>query len=131
MTGSVTGATHTRAGKFEQASGGTLFLDEIGDMNIDLQAKLLRTLQDKKIQRVGGRDEISVDVRIITATHKNLQDLVNSGKFRLDLYYRLNVIRIGLPRSGNAMVATSISRKRHWPCWKSTTGPAISGNLKM
>ncbi len=95
--GSFTGATHTRTGKFEQASGGTLFLDEIGDMNIDLQAKLLRTLQDKKIQRVGGRDEISVDVRIITATHKNLQDLVNSGKFRLDLYYRLNVIRIGLP----------------------------------
>ncbi len=95
--GSFTGATDTRPGKFEFASGGTLFLDEIGDMDIDLQAKLLRALQEKSIQRIGGRGEIPVDVRIITATHKNLQDLVNGGAFRLDLYYRLNVIAIELP----------------------------------
>lgn len=95
--GSFTGATDTRPGKFELASGGTLFLDEIGDMDIELQAKLLRALQEKTIQRIGGRSEIPVDVRIITATHKNLQDLVNGGEFRLDLYYRLNVIAINLP----------------------------------
>jgi Nif-specific regulatory protein len=95
--GSFTGATDTRPGKFELASGGTLFLDEIGDMDIDLQAKLLRALQEKSIQRIGGRGEIPVDVRIITATHKNLQELVNGGEFRLDLYYRLNVIAIELP----------------------------------
>ncbi len=95
--GSFTGATGTHTGKFELASGGTLFLDEIGDMNIDLQAKLLRALQEQTIQRIGGRNEIAIDVRIITATHKNLQNLVNNGEFRLDLYYRLNVIPISLP----------------------------------
>lgn len=95
--GSFTGAISAHTGKFELASGGTIFLDEIGDMDIDLQAKLLRTLQEKSIQRIGGSQEIPVDVRIITATHKNLQDMVNNGMFRLDLYYRLNVIRINLP----------------------------------
>lgn len=95
--GSFTGATGTHTGKFELASGGTLFLDEIGDMDIELQAKLLRTLQERTIQRIGGQGDIPVDVRIITATHKNLQDLVNHGEFRLDLYYRLNVIPINLP----------------------------------
>lgn len=95
--GAFTGATTSRAGKFEMAMGGTLFLDEVGDMPFDLQAKLLRVLQEKRLQRVGGSHEISVDVRIITATNKRLEDAVNNGSFRLDLFYRLNVIKIQLP----------------------------------
>jgi len=95
--GSFTGAVSTRTGKFELAEGGTLFLDEIGDMDLELQAKLLRVLQDGRIQRLGGQQEIATDVRIITATHKNLQTAVNEGEFRLDFYYRLNVIRIQIP----------------------------------
>jgi len=95
--GSFTGASSMRKGKFELASGGTLFLDEIGDMNLDLQSKLLRVLQENVLQRVGGSVDIPVNVRIITATHQNLQTAVNNKKFRLDLFYRLNVIRIKLP----------------------------------
>lgn len=95
--GSFTGATAARAGKFEVASGGTLFLDEIGDMPPDLQAKLLRVLQEKAIQRLGAGREIPVDVRIISATNKQLEEAVKTGQFRLDLYYRLNVIPILLP----------------------------------
>lgn len=95
--GSFTGATQNKKGKIELASGGTLFLDEIGDLDFDLQAKLLRMLQEQVIQRVGGTREISVDVRIIAATHRNLQQAVNEGKFRMDLYYRLNVFPIHLP----------------------------------
>jgi len=95
--GSFTGASQTRKGKFELASGGTLFLDEIGDMTLELQSKLLRVLQENVIQRIGGRNEIPVNVRIITATHQNMQTAVNSNLFRLDLFYRLNVIKIKLP----------------------------------
>lgn len=95
--GSFTGAVSARAGKFELAAGGTLFLDEIGDLNLDLQAKLLRVLQDGRVQRVGAEKEIDTDARIITATHKDLQAAVNEGEFRLDFYYRLNVIRIQVP----------------------------------
>ncbi|MBI5450126.1 MAG: sigma 54-interacting transcriptional regulator [Gammaproteobacteria bacterium] len=95
--GSFTGATATRKGKFEIAAGGTLFLDEIGDMAPDLQAKLLRVLQEKTIQRVGSNHDIAVDVRIISATNKQLEGAVKAGDFRLDLYYRLNVLRIQLP----------------------------------
>jgi Nif-specific regulatory protein len=95
--GSFTGATASRPGKLELAANGTLFLDEIGDMSLDLQAKVLRVLQDKVVQRVGGQKEIQVDTRIITATNKNLHDAVNLGEFRMDLYYRINVIRIELP----------------------------------
>ena len=95
--GSFTGATQSKKGKIELASGGTLFLDEIGDLDFDLQAKLLRMLQEQVIQRVGGNNEINVDVRIIAATHRNLQQAVNEGRFRMDLYYRLNVFPIHLP----------------------------------
>ncbi|MEJ2398376.1 MAG: sigma 54-interacting transcriptional regulator [Gammaproteobacteria bacterium] len=95
--GSFTGAIQSKKGKIELASGGTLFLDEIGDLDFDLQAKLLRMLQEQIIQRVGGTREISVDVRIIAATHRNLQQAVNDGRFRMDLYYRLNVFPIHLP----------------------------------
>ena len=95
--GAFTGAINQKAGKFEAAHGGTLFLDEIGDMHIDLQAKLLRALQEHTVQRVGATSEIAVDVRVIAATHRNLKELINEGRFRLDLYYRLNVLPIDLP----------------------------------
>jgi nitrogen regulation protein NR(I) len=95
--GSFTGADMRRIGRFEQAHGGTIFLDEIGDMTLQTQAKLLRVLQDRTIQRVGGRDPISVDVRIIAATHRNLGVAMNENRFREDLFYRLNVICITLP----------------------------------
>lgn len=95
--GSFTGATERRIGKFELASKGTLFLDEIGEMPIDLQVKLLRALQEKEIERIGGKDVIKVDVRIIAATNRDLEKEVGDGKFRADLFYRLNVFPITLP----------------------------------
>jgi two-component system nitrogen regulation response regulator GlnG len=95
--GSFTGATATTIGKFQQADGGTLFLDEIGDMDLNLQAKLLRVLQEKEFHRVGGRDPLRVDVRIIAATHRNLALAVTQKTFREDLYYRLNVVPIYVP----------------------------------
>jgi nitrogen regulation protein NR(I) len=95
--GAFTGATHRRVGKIEQASGGTVFLDEIGDMPLNLQAKMLRLLQEKSIERLGGRETIPVDVRIIAATNRNLEHLITNGQFREDLYYRLKVITIWLP----------------------------------
>lgn len=95
--GSFTGATKAQAGKFEQANKGTLFLDEIGEMPSALQTKLLRVLQDKKIERIGSTDSIQADVRIIAATNLNLQDQVKAGKFREDLYFRLNVFPIHVP----------------------------------
>ncbi len=95
--GAFTGAVRTRHGKVELAEGGTLFLDEIGDMNLELQAKLLRLLQEKTVQRVGGDRDIPVNIRVITATHQDLQRAVNQGRFRLDLFYRLNVIPLQLP----------------------------------
>ncbi len=95
--GAFTGATSSKQGKVELADGGTLFLDEIGDLNLELQSKLLRVLENQVVQRVGGVKNIPVDVRIIAATHKNLQEAVNRGDFRLDLFYRLNVFPIHLP----------------------------------
>ena len=95
--GAFTGATATKPGKIELANGGTLFLDEIGDLNMELQSKLLRVLEGQVIQRVGGTRDVPVDVRIVTATHKNLQEAVNQGTFRLDLFYRLNVFPVHLP----------------------------------
>lgn len=95
--GSFTGAISTRMGRFEVASGGTIFLDEIGDMPLLLQVKLLRVLQNREIERVGSTKPISVDVRIVTATHRDLEKSVMDGNFREDLYYRLNVIPIKIP----------------------------------
>ena len=96
--GAFTGANNRREGRFEQARGGTLFLDEIGDMPAATQTRLLRVLQDGEFFRVGGVDSIKADVRIIAATHQKLESLVESGAFREDLYHRLNVIRIHVPR---------------------------------
>ncbi|GLX12428.1 sigma-54-dependent Fis family transcriptional regulator [Pseudomonas straminea] len=96
--GAFTGAANQRRGRFEQADGGTLFLDEIGDMPADTQTRLLRVLADGEFYRVGGHTPVKVDVRIIAATHQNLESLVTAGKFREDLFHRLNVIRIHIPR---------------------------------
>jgi two-component system, NtrC family, response regulator len=95
--GAFTGALARRAGRFELAAGGTIFLDEVGDIPLGMQVKLLRFLQDHQFERVGGNQTLTVDVRVITATHRDLQALIKEGKFREDLYYRLNVIEIPLP----------------------------------
>ena len=95
--GAYTGATARRIGRFELASGGTIFLDEIGDMPQSIQAKLLRVLEHKSFERLGGNDTITSDSRVVAATHQNLEEMVKEGKFREDLYYRLNVIQITIP----------------------------------
>jgi two-component system nitrogen regulation response regulator GlnG len=95
--GSFTGAQAQRKGRFEQADGGTLFLDEIGEMSADLQTRLLRVLSDRRFYRVGGRDLVSVDVRVLAATNRDLEKQVEQGLFREDLYHRLNVIRVDIP----------------------------------
>lgn len=95
--GAFTGAISSRPGRFELANGGTLFLDEIGDMPLPMQVKILRVLQEKQFERVGGSKTLNVDVRIIAATHKNLELMIQDGQFREDLYYRLNVFPIEMP----------------------------------
>jgi transcriptional regulator with GAF, ATPase, and Fis domain len=97
VKGAYTGAFQNRTGRFEQANKGTLFLDEIGDMPFPLQAKLLRVLQEREIQRLGSSETVKVDVRVIAATNANLQKLVEQGKFRQDLFYRLHVAPIHVP----------------------------------
>jgi len=98
--GAFTGAVMRKIGRFEQAGGGTLFLDEIADMSLALQAKILRAVQEREIERVGGTDTIPVDVRLIAATNRDLKDAIKQGRFREDLYYRLAVVLIRLPRLG-------------------------------
>jgi two-component system response regulator AtoC len=95
--GSFTGAIATKVGKFELATGGTLFLDEVGSMRLDLQAKILRALQEREVERVGGSRTIKIDVRVIAATNRDLKKAIEEGTFREDLYYRLNVVPITLP----------------------------------
>lgn len=101
VKGAFTGAVKSRIGKFELANGGTIFLDEIGDMNLVLQGKLLRVLQEMEFERVGGNETIKVDVRVIAATNRDLHELIRHGKFREDLYYRLNVVEIHIPALRN------------------------------
>jgi DNA-binding NtrC family response regulator len=96
--GAFTGAIARKVGRFERASGGTLLLDEIGDMSLALQAKILRALQEREIERVGGEDRIAVDVRVVAATNKNLRAAITDGTFREDLYFRLAVVTLHLPR---------------------------------
>jgi transcriptional regulator with GAF, ATPase, and Fis domain len=116
VRGAFTGAINQRAGRFEQANGSTLFLDEIGDMPLELQAKLLRVLQEREFQRLGSSETIRVDVRVIAATNVDLLERVREGTFREDLYYRLNVVPIHMPalreRSGDvAALAQHFIRK--------------------
>ena len=114
--GAFTGATKTTMGKIETAHGGTLMLDEIGDLPQPLQAKLLRFLQERKIERIGGRQEIAVDVRVVCATHQNLEDLIRAQRFREDLYYRLAEIVINVPplrdRVGDALMLAQAFLRR-------------------
>jgi DNA-binding NtrC family response regulator len=128
--GSFTGASSKEIGLFEAAEGGTVFLDEIGEMNISLQAKLLRAIQEKEIRRVGGKINIPVDVRILAATNKDLELEIKKGQFREDLFYRLNVIRINLPalrERGNdiATLADFFVKK-----YAVATGMAVNGIAK-
>jgi len=114
--GAFTGAHKTTPGKVELASGGTLFLDEIGDMPLALQAKMLRFLQERVIERVGGREEIAVDVRVVCATNQNLEELIKEGLFREDLYYRVSEITINIPpfrdrEEGRLMLARTLLLK--------------------
>jgi len=95
--GAFTGATQAHAGKFEQAQGGTLLLDEVSEMDINLQAKLLRVLQEKEVERLGGKKSISLDVRVLATTNRNLREEVAAGRFREDLFYRLNVFPVSIP----------------------------------
>ncbi len=95
--GSFTGAINQRIGKFEEAAGGTLFIDEVGDIPLSIQVKLLRLIQFGEIQRIGSNEIINADVRIISATHRNIEQMISDGEFREDLYYRLNVITIDIP----------------------------------
>jgi Nif-specific regulatory protein len=106
--GSFTGATATRKGRFEEADGGSIFLDEVGELSLPMQAKLLRVLQEKAFERVGGNQTLKVDIRILAATNRNLEEMVAEGRFREDLYYRLNVFPITIPplrERGNDIVA--------------------------
>lgn len=114
--GAFTGAAARRKGKFEQANGGTLFLDEIGDMSANVQAKLLRALEERRIERLGGDESIPVDVRIVSATHRALEEEIENGKFRADLFYRLQVFTIDIAplrerREDIPMLATTFTRE--------------------
>ena len=117
--GAFTGAFKARAGRFELAAGGTLFLDEIGDMPVSMQVKLLRVLQERTFERVGGTKSIQSDVRLIAATHQNLEQHVAEGKFRLDLFYRLNVFPIEIPplrsrKEDIVLLIDEFARKMEW-----------------
>jgi two-component system NtrC family response regulator len=122
--GAFTGAVKTTKGKLEYADGGTLFLDEVGDLPLSLQGKLLRFLQERIIERVGGREEIPLDIRVICATHKDLRELIKSGGFREDLYYRISEISIAIPplraRTGDAALIASAVLKKYQADRKST-----------
>ncbi len=125
--GAFTGAYQTRIGKFEQADDGTLFLDEIGDMHLTTQAKILRVLQDQTFSRVGGNKTLSVDVRVIAATNKDLQEEIEATRFRADLYYRLNVVTLQIPplrkrREDILAIAEYFRRKFSQEIRKNTVG---------
>jgi len=128
--GAFTGAFQKKAGMFEAADGGTIFLDEIGDMDVRLQAKLLQVLQDREFQRIGGKETIKVDVRIMAATHRDLERAIADRTFREDLYYRLNVINIHLPplrdRKEDIVPMAEYLLKKHVP-----SGKPISLNVDL
>jgi len=130
--GAFTGAFQRKAGKFEIAEGGTILLDEIGDMDVRLQAKLLQVLQDHEFQRIGGKETIRVDVRIMAATHRDLEKAIVEGSFREDLYYRLNVINLKVPplrdRKEDIVPLAEFLIKKHTA--GGLAAPAIPAGLK-
>ena len=109
--GAFTGADSKREGRFEASDKGTLFLDEIGDMPMALQAKLLRAIESRKIQRVGGREEIALDFRLICATHQNIEKKIDEGLFRADLFYRINVFPIEIPTLSERKIQPNNTKK--------------------
>jgi two-component system response regulator AtoC len=130
--GAFTGAFQKKAGMFEMADGGTMLLDEIGDMDVRLQAKLLQVLQDHEFQRIGGKETIKVDVRVMAATHRDLEQAISERTFREDLYYRLNVINLLLPplreRSDDIIPLAEFLLKKHTVAGIPT--PTITADLK-
>ena len=125
--GAFTGAVKTTIGKFEQAHEGTLFLDEIGDMPMSLQSKLLRFLQEKVVERVGGRTSIVVDVRVIAATNRNLAEMITAGTFREDLFYRLSEIELHIPPLRDRMGDPVLLARYFFERFNSTLGRAVKG----
>ena len=111
--GSFTGAVTDKKGLIQSAEGGTLFLDEVADLPLHMQVKLLRVIQEKTVRPMGEQREAPIDVRILSATHKNLADLVAQAKFREDLYYRINVIEMRVPRAARTRRGHSRTRRRH------------------
>ncbi|MGH7909654.1 MAG: sigma 54-interacting transcriptional regulator [Thermodesulfobacteriota bacterium] len=128
--GAFTGATSSRIGKFEEADGGIIFLDEIGDMSLSLQSKVLRVLQNGTFYRVGDNKEVKVDIRVIAATNKNLEEMVSQGKFREDLYFRINVVRIQLPSLRERKEDTPLLVECFTRRYTSQTGKDIKGVSK-
>ncbi len=129
MRGSFTGATATKKGLFEVASGGTIFLDEIGETTPALQIKLLRVLQERKIRRVGGTEEIGVDVRVITATNQDLEEMVRHKQFREDLFYRINVIAIRMPALREKREDVPILAEHFLAKYREELGKPLPGGL--
>jgi len=138
--GAFTGAHDRKPGRIELANNGTLFLDEIGDLSMVGQAKLLRVLEDKRIERLGGRESIPVSFRLISATNRPLDQFVRDDRFREDLYHRVNTFSIHLPSLTGCWPATAMrtawpstarpSSRRRWIYWARITGPVISGNSR-
>ncbi len=130
--GSFTGASSAHPGKFEQAQGGTLLLDEISEMDLGLQAKLLRVIQEKEVERIGGRKLISLNVRVLATTNRDLRQRVSDGEFREDLYYRLNVFPLHIPplreRKGDVLPLALLAVRKHTPA--DTTLPTLSGSAE-
>ncbi|HVQ36636.1 MAG TPA: sigma 54-interacting transcriptional regulator, partial [Pyrinomonadaceae bacterium] len=136
VRGAFTDAKIDRVGRFELADGGTLFLDEIGELSPPLQVKLLRVLQEREFERVGGTRTIKVDIRLITATNKNLEEAVNDGSFRQDLYYRLNVVNLEMPplreRQGDiALLANYFAAKYGEKCNRRISGISTEAQSRL
>ena len=125
--GAFTGAVTSKAGKFEFANGGTLLLDEVSEMDIRLQAKLLRVIQEGEVDRIGGRKPIPVDVRIIATTNRNLGDCVKEGSFREDLFYRINVVNLTMPPLRERLGDVSILSKRFMAAYSEKNGKSLIG----
>ena len=131
VRGAFTGAVADRRGKFELAHGGTIFLDEIGDMSLKTQAKVLRVLQEQVMEPVGGSTRIRVDARVLAATNKDLPAEIRAGRFREDLYFRLNVVPIFVPPLRERTRTSRCWPITSWRCWRASTGGARRRSTPM